>query len=80
MFYVSNNKVYLAEYDKDTRVYPEVLLKRTANGGVAVVKTSGGSAKKPRNRSVCTMQELIAQGGLIAPYVPYTPMTDNTEE
>lgn len=80
MFYVSNNKVYLAEYDKDTRVYPEVLLKRTADGGVAVVRTSGGAAKKPRNRSVCTLQELIAQGGLVAPYVPYIPMPEDTEE
>lgn len=66
MFFVSGTKIYLATYDAELKVYPECRLVRQADDAVCVVKSGGGIAKKPEDRRVCTLTELIAQFGATA--------------
>lgn len=64
MFYVSNGKIYLAEFNKLSGVYPEVHL---VDGAPKVLKT--GSARKPADRTICNLREVIAQFGATYPKV-----------
>lgn len=68
MFYVSGAKIYLATFDAKLKVYPEVKLAWVGYDQLGVVKVGGGVAHKPKEYSLCTLTELIAQfGGTVAP-------------
>ena len=58
MFYVTDTKVYLAEFNETLGVYPEV---KFVDGRAIVQKT--GSQKKPPVKMVCTLSEIIAKFG-----------------
>lgn len=66
MFYVANNRIYLMERDDALGVYPEVKL---VDGHPVAQET--GTAVKPANRMICTLQEVLAQFG---PNHPATPI------
>lgn len=68
MFYVSGSKIYLATFDAELKIYPEVRLTWVDPGHLGVVKTGRGIAQKPKVYNLCTLTELIAQfGGRVAP-------------
>ena len=76
MFYVSGPKIYLATFDAELKVFPEVKLTWIGYDQLGVVKTGGGVAQKPKVYKLCTLPELIAQfGGTVAP-VTEQPKTD----
>ena len=58
MFYVTDTKVYLAEFNETLGMYPEV---KFVDGRAIVQKT--GSQKKPPVKMVCTLSEIIAKFG-----------------
>ena len=47
MFYVSGTKIYLATFDAELKVYPEVKLAWVGYDQLGVVKTGKGVAEKP---------------------------------
>ena len=47
MFYVSGTKIYLATFDAELKVYPEVELAWIDYDHMGVVKTGKGVTKKP---------------------------------
>lgn len=74
MFYVSGSKIYLATFDAELKVYPEVKLAWIDYDHIGVVKSGGGVAQKPKAYSLCTLAELIAQfGGTVEPLVEAEP-------
>ena len=74
MFYVSGSKIYLATFDAELKVYPEVKLAWIDYDHIGVVKSGGGVAQKPKVYSLCTLNEVIAQfGGTVEPLVEAEP-------
>lgn len=68
LFYVSGVKIYSINYDESKKVYPEFKVARREDGSIGVVSAGGGTPVKPKERAVCTAEELIAQfGGAVAP-------------
>ena len=65
MFYVTDTKVYLAEFNETLGMYPEV---KFVDGRAIVQKT--GSQKKPPVKMVCTLSEIIAKFGRNYPEAP----------
>lgn len=65
MFYVTDTKVYLAEFNETLGMYPEV---KFVDGRAIVQKT--GSQKKPPVKMVCTLSEIIAKFGRNYPGAP----------
>ena len=63
MFYVSYTDIYLDEFDEKLGVYPKVEMIVDEDGNYGVKKLSKGVSKKPKNREICTMEELIAKFG-----------------
>lgn len=63
MFYVTGAKIYLAQYDQNLKMYPEVKLYRRDDGSIYPEVLSTGIAKKPLTRENCTLQEVIAKFG-----------------
>lgn len=58
MFYVAGDKIYLTEFDKTSKVYPEV----TIVDGRPVISDTG-VAKKPIIRELCSLNEVVARFG-----------------
>lgn len=68
MFYVSGTKIYLATFDAELKVYPEVKLAWIDYDHLGVVKTGQGVTKKPAGCRMCSMTEVTARfGGDVAP-------------
>lgn len=68
MFYVSGTKIYLATFDAELKVYPEVKLAWIDYDHLGVVKAGKGVTKKPAGCRMCSMTEVIARfGGDVAP-------------
>ena len=68
MFYVSGTKIYLATFDAELKVYPEVKLAWIDYDHLGAVKTGKGVTKKPAGCRMCSMTEVIARfGGAVAP-------------
>lgn len=65
MFYVTDTKVYLAEFNETLGMYPEV---KFVDGRAIVQKT--GSQKKPPVKMVCTLSEILAKFGRNYPVAP----------
>lgn len=63
MFYVSGTKIYLATFDAELKVYPEVKLAWIDYDHMGVVKTGKGVTKKPAGCRMCTMTEILARFG-----------------
>ena len=63
MFYVSGKRIFLADYDEEKHMYPEVVLKKTTDGDFYLLRNGKGSVSKPKDRRVCVMSEIIAQFG-----------------
>lgn len=74
MFYVTGSKIYMATFDAELKIYPEVKLAWIDYDQLGVVKTGGGIAQKPKVYNLCTRAELLAQfGGTVAPMVSDVP-------
>lgn len=58
MFYVAGEHIYVANYNEDLGIYPEVHL---VNGNVKILDT--GVSRKPAERTMCSLQEILAQFG-----------------
>lgn len=63
MYYVVGTKIYSANKDPKTNVYPEVRVKRGADGVAELILLSKGVDKRPKNRSICTKDEVLAKFG-----------------
>lgn len=63
MFYVSGSKIYLTQFDETLKVYPEVILILEEDGTVTPEVLKTGIAKKPKNRSIRTIHEVLAALG-----------------
>lgn len=63
LYYVSGVKIYCAVYDESKKFYPECKLVRTKDGSFRVVSLSGGIPIKPKQRELCTFEELVAKFG-----------------
>lgn len=70
MFFLANNKVYLAEKDSETNKYSEVELVVTgvdshtvSTINYSISKKGEGASSKPEGRQVIGMEELIAKFG-----------------
>lgn len=63
MFFVSGEKVYLSEYNSALKAYPEVKLTKTSDDQISAEVQASGIAKKPSNRQLCTLSEILAQFG-----------------
>ena len=71
MFYVSGTKIYLATFDAELKVFPEVKLSWIDYDHLGVVKTGKGVTKKPTGCRMCSMTEIIARfGGSAKPVQP----------
>lgn len=57
MFYVAEGKVYGTEYDDKLKGYPEY----TVTSDNQLVATGKSIAKKPKDRQVCELVEVLAQ-------------------
>lgn len=80
MFYVSGTKIYLATFDAELKVYPEVKLAWTDYDHLGVVKTGKGVTKKPAGCRLCSMTEVIARfSGAVAPVTSEESDEDKTE-
>ena len=66
MFYVSYTDIYLTEYDEKHDYYPKVEIHKDADGNLYMKKLSQGVKAKPKNRQICTMNEVIAKFGAMA--------------
>lgn len=68
MFYVSGAKIYLATFDAELKVYPEVKLAWIDYDHLGVVKTGKGATKKPTDCRMCSLTEILSRfGGDVAP-------------
>ena len=68
MFYVTDTKVYLAEFNEALGIYPEV---KFVDGHAIVQKT--GSQKKPHVKMICNLSEIIAKFGRNYPAATAAP-------
>lgn len=75
LFYVSGVKIYSSNYDESKKVYPEFKVARREDGSIGVVSAGGGISIKPKQRAVCTTEELIAQFGGTVAHVTEQPKT-----
>lgn len=81
MFYVSGAKIYLATFDAELKVYPEVKLAWIDYDHLGVVKTGKGVTKKPAGCKMCSMTEVIARfGGRVAPVDDNDNAEDKTDK
>ncbi len=80
MFYVSGAKIYLATFDAELKVYPEVKLAWIDYDHLGVVKTGKGVTKKPVGCKLCSMTEVLAQfGGTVTSDESYESEENKTE-
>ena len=63
MFYVTGTKVYLAEFNAQKGVYPEVRLVRESTGQIVFDILNVGTASKPAHREICSAEEVRAKFG-----------------
>lgn len=64
MFYVAGDKIYLMEFDKTSKVYPEVSI---VNGQPVISDT--GVTKRPPIRELCSLDEIVARFGYNHPSI-----------
>ena len=80
MFYVSGAKIYLATFDVELKVYPEVKLACFDYGHLGVVKTGKGVTKKPVGCKLCSMTEVLARfGGTVTSDESYESKENKTK-
>ena len=80
MFYVSGAKIYLATFDAELKVYPEVKLAWIDYDHLGVVKTGKGVTKKPVGCKLCSMTEVLARfGGTVTSDESYESEENKTE-
>ena len=81
MFYISGTKIYLATFDAELKVYPEVKLAWIDYDRIGVVKTGGGVSVKPEQYNLCTLSEVLAQfSGTVASVAKTLESEDEDEE
>lgn len=81
MFYVSGTKIYLATFDAELKVYPEVKLAWIDYDHIGVVKTGKGVAEKPAMSRMCSLVEILAAfGGTVPPMEPADEDESSAEE
>ena len=61
MFYVSEKKIYSANPNAEGK-YAEYKL-QVVDGEILLVATTNAISKRPKNRQICTVEEVIAQLG-----------------
>lgn len=66
MFYVAKGKVYSTEFDAERKVYPEMRIVRDDDVLSLRKLPTGGSEGKPKDRQLCTLEEVFAQLGATA--------------
>lgn len=69
MLYVAGGRTYLATYDEDLKVYPEVTVAVGADGDYSITAKSGGASKRPRGCEMLTIEEYLARYGGVQPVV-----------
>lgn len=80
MFYVSGAKIYLATFDAELKVYPEVKLAWIDYDHLGVVKTGKGVTKKPVGCKLCSMTEVLARfGGTVTSDESYESKENKTK-
>ena len=80
MFYVSGTKIYLATFDAELKVYPEVKLAWIDYDHLGVVKTGKGVTKKPVGCKLCSMTEVLARfGGTVTSDESYESKENKTK-
>ena len=80
MFYVSGTKIYLATFDVELKVYPEVKLAWIDYDHLGVVKTGKGVTKKPVGCKLCSMTEVLARfGGTVTSDESYESKENKTK-
>ena len=80
MFYVSGAKIYLATFDAELKVYPEVKLAWIDYDHLGVVKTGKGVTKKPVGCKLCSMTEVLARfGGTVTSDASYESKENKTK-
>ena len=80
MFYVSGAKIYLATFDAELKVYPEVKLAWIDYDHLGVVKTGKGVTKKPVGCKLCSMAEVLARfGGTVTSDESYESKENKTK-
>lgn len=80
MFYVSGAKIYLATFDAELKVYPEVKLAWIDYDHLGVVKTGKGVTKKPVGCKLCSMTEVLARfGGTVTSGESYESKENKTK-
>ena len=80
MFYVSGAKIYLATFDAELKVYPEVKLTWIDYDHLGVVKTGKGVTKKPVGCKLCSMTEVLARfGGTVTSDESYESKENKTK-
>ena len=80
MFYVSGAKIYLATFDAELKVYPEVKLAWIDYDHLGVVKTGKGVSKKPVGCKLCSMTEVLARfGGTVTSAESYESKENKTK-
>lgn len=80
MFYVSGAKIYLATFDVELKVYPEVKLAWIDYDHLGVVKTGKGVTKKPVGCKLCSMTEVLARfGGTVTSDESYESKENKTK-
>lgn len=67
MFYVVGTKVYLAEFNAQKGIYPEVRLVRESTGQIVFDILNTGTSSKPAHREICSAEEVRAKFGASAP-------------
>ena len=75
MLYVAGGKTYLATYDEDLKVFPEVTVAVGDDGGYSIIAKGGGASKRPRGREMLTIEEYLARYGGAQPEA--TPVVDD---
>ena len=81
MFYVSGTKIYLATFDAELKVYPEVKLAWVGYDQLGVVKTGKGVAEKPARSRMCSLTEILASfGGTVPPAGPAAEGDDQSSD
>lgn len=61
MLYVAGGKTYLATYDEDLKVFPEVTVAVGDDGGYSITAKGGGVSKRPLGRETLTVEEYLAR-------------------
>lgn len=78
MLYVAGGKTYLATYDEDLKVFPEVTVAVGTDGGYSITAKGGGVSKRPLGRETLTVEEYLARYGGTQPEA--TPAVDDDDE